>query len=408
MTMSILKFLVCLLCLFSFRVVLSDFGSIGVNYGRVANDLPDPPQVVELLKSNGISRVKIFDANPSIVSAFADTNIKVTVAMPNQLLSAAAATNINFTNRWLQARIVPFYPRTMIEAIAIGNEVFMDPQNTPYLVPAMKNMFASLLKLGLAADIKISSPLAFSALENTFPSSSAKFRSDLIKPVIEPMLEFLHQTRSYLMINFYPFFAYEANKDTISLDYALLRPNKGVKDPGNGIVYTSLFEAQLDAVFAALDALNFQDIRVVVSETGWPSVGGEKEFGAGVANAALYNGNLVRRVLTGGGTHLRPNQTLNVFLFALFNEDQKNGPISERNYGLFYPNMQRVYDIPLSLYAFNGTGPGVDNEPAPSGPCRKPGDCNHMKYSHSEPGASLRIFGILPCSLLLLHFLLGM
>ncbi|KAL8146529.1 hypothetical protein AgCh_004309 [Apium graveolens] len=134
--MSILKFLVCLLCLFSFRTVSSDFGSIGVNYGRVANDLPDPPQVVELLQSNGISRVKIFDANPSIISAFADTNIKVTIAMPNQLLSAAA--NINFTNRWLQARIVPFYPRTMTEAIAIGNEVFMDPQNTPYLVPAMK------------------------------------------------------------------------------------------------------------------------------------------------------------------------------------------------------------------------------------------------------------------------------
>ncbi|XP_074364845.1 glucan endo-1,3-beta-glucosidase-like [Apium graveolens] len=410
--MSILKFLVLLLCLFWFGCVSSsNFGSIGVNYGRVANNLPAPSKVVELLQANGINRVKIFDANPSVVSALADSSIKVTVAMPNQLLSSAAA-DINYTNAWLKARIVPFYPRTTIEAIAMGNEVFMDSKNTPFLVPAMQNMFASLLKLGLAGDIKISSPLAFSALETTYPPSSARFRSDLIKPVIEPMLNFLHQTRSYLMINFYPFFAYEANKDTISLDFVLLRPNNGVKDPANGNVYMSLFEAQLDAVHAALDALYFDDIRVVVTETGWPSAGGDKEFGAGVANAASYNGNLVRRVLTGGGTPLRPNNTLNVFLFALYNENQKNGPVSERNYGLFYPNQQKVYDIPLSLYALNSTGPGVDTgEGRPSEACKALNDCEHPFYkwgNSAQPRVSLRIFGILPCSLLLLHFLIGM
>ncbi|KAL8145214.1 hypothetical protein AgCh_003421 [Apium graveolens] len=127
-----------------------------------------------------------------------------------------------------------------------------------------------------------------------------------------------------------------------------------VKDSGNGNVYMSLF-AQLDAVFAALDALNFNDIKVVVSETGWPSAGGDTEFGAGADNAAAYNGNLVRRVLTGGGTPLRPNDKHNVFLFALFNENQKTGPVSERNYGLFYPNTEKVYDIPLSIDALNGT-----------------------------------------------------
>lgn len=43
-----------------------------------------------------------------------------------------------------------------------------------------------------------------------------------------------------------------------------------------------------------------------------------------------------------------PNESLNVFLFALFNENQKPGPTSEKNYGLFYPNEQKVYDIPLT------------------------------------------------------------
>ncbi|KAK1376830.1 Glucan endo-1,3-beta-D-glucosidase [Heracleum sosnowskyi] len=415
--MSILKFIVCLLCLFSFRTVSCDFGSIGVNYGRVADNLPDPSKVVQLLKSNGITRVKIFDAHPSVLSAFVDSGINVTVTMPNQLLSSAA-TDLSFTDSWLKARIVPFFPRTRIEAIAMGNEVFMDSQNTPYLVPAMQNMFASLLKLGFAHDIKISSPIAFSAFENTYPPSSASFKSDL-KPVIEPMLDFLQQSGSYLMVNIYPFFAYEANKDNISLDYALLRPNQGVKDPANGNVYQSLFVAQLDAVFAALDKMYYDDIKVVVSETGWPSAGEDTEYGAGPENAALYNGNLVRRVLTGGGTHLRPNHTLNVFLFALFNENQKNGPISERNYGLFYPNQQKVYDIPLSLDALNiavpsppnkGTGSSVDKGAEPSWMCEIAGQCkHHMQSSGSnQPRVSPGKFGVLPCSLLLLYFLIGM
>ncbi|GLT62908.1 hypothetical protein SLA2020_355100 [Shorea laevis] len=108
------------------------------------------------------------------------------------------------------------------------------------------------------------------------------------------------------MVNAYPFFAYSANSDTISLDYALFRNNSGVVDSGNGLRYHSLLEAQLDAVFTAMSALNYNDVKMVVTETGWPSMGDENEIGAGEENAASYNGNLVRRVLTRGGTPLRP------------------------------------------------------------------------------------------------------
>lgn len=259
-----------LLCLFLFLTVSFEFVSIGVNYGRIANDLPDPFKVVELLKSNGITCVKIFDASSSVLLALTNSGINVRVTMPNHLL-LSAATDISSIDAWLESNIVPFHPRTMIEAIAVGNEVFMNSLITPYLVPAMKNMHALLQKLNFTSDIKVSSPVAFSAFQNTYPPSSASFKSDLIKSVIKPMLDFLQQTGSYFMVNIYPFFAYEAyNTDTISLDYALLRPNNGIKDPANGNVYKSLFVAQLDAAFAALDALKFNDIKVVVSETGWP------------------------------------------------------------------------------------------------------------------------------------------
>ncbi|XVF77371.1 hypothetical protein PTKIN_Ptkin14bG0037800 [Pterospermum kingtungense] len=303
---------------------LSDAGSIGVNYGRVANNLPTPDKVVELLKSQGLNKVKLYDTDATVLTALANTGITVVVALPNELL-ASAASDQTFADNWVQSNISKYYPATKIEAIAVGNEVFVDPKNTTkYLVPAMKNVHASLVKFSLDSTIKISSPIALTALQNSYPSSAGSFKPDLVEPVIKPMLDFLNQTGSYLM------------------------ENSGLVDTGNGLKYYSLFEAQIDAVFAATSALKYGDVKMVVTETGWPSIGDENEIGASEANAASYNGNLVRRVLSGNGTPLRPQDPLNVYLFALFNENQKTGPTSERNYGLFYPNEQKVYDIPLT------------------------------------------------------------
>ncbi|OIW02885.1 hypothetical protein TanjilG_29661 [Lupinus angustifolius] len=338
-------------------------GSIGINYGRVANDLPSPSKVVELLKTEGLNRVKLYDTDANVVTAFANTSIKVIVAMPNELLSSSAA-NQSFTDAWVKANISGYHPATEIEAIAVGNEVFAN-NYTNYLVPAMKNVHASLTKFNLHKDIKISSPIALSALETSYPVSSGSFKPELVEPVIKPMLEFLRRTGSYLMINAYPFFAYSANSDKISLDYALFKENPGVVDSGNGFRYTNLLDAQIDAVYAAMSALKYDDVNVTVTETGWPSKGDSNEIGAGEDNAASYNGNLVKRVLTGRGTPLRPNDSLNVFLFALFNENQKPGPTSERNYGLFYPSEQKVYDIPLTLTEANVNSSGVGKREVP-------------------------------------------
>ncbi|KAK8706006.1 hypothetical protein V6N13_049588 [Hibiscus sabdariffa] len=330
-------------------------GSVGVNYGRVANNLPSPDKVVQLLKSQGVTKVKIFDTDPAVLSAFANSGISLVVCLPNEQLATAAGDQ-SFADNWVQDNILKYYPSTKIEAIAAGNEIIgaTVTDETKSLVPAMKAIQASLVKFKLDSDIKVSSPIAMSCMGSSYPPSAGSFKPELVDAAIKPMLDFLKQTGSYLMVNVYPFFAYKDSNNQISLDYALFKENPGVVDSGNGIKYNSLFDAQLDAVFAALSALKFDDMEVVVTETGWPSAGDASEFGAGLANAATYNGNLVRRVLSGNGTPLRPKDPLSVYIFALFNENQKPGPTSERNYGLFYPDMQRVYTIPLSQQGLNG------------------------------------------------------
>ncbi|CAN1775826.1 GN1 [Linum perenne] len=162
-------------------------GSIGVNYGRIANDLPSPAKVVELLKAQGITRVKLYDTNSDVLTALAGSGISVTVALPNEMLSDTAADQ-TFADNWVHANISQFYPSTQFEAIAVGNEVFVDPKNTtPYLVSAMKNVFNSLVKYNLTS-IKVSSPIALSALQNSYPASSGSFKPDLVDFVIKPML----------------------------------------------------------------------------------------------------------------------------------------------------------------------------------------------------------------------------
>ncbi|EXC27249.1 Glucan endo-1,3-beta-glucosidase 13 [Morus notabilis] len=330
-------------------VAFADGGSIGVNYGRIANNLPSARKVVQLLRSQGLERVKVYDTDPAVLKSLSGSGIKVTVDLPNELLSSAARHQ-SFANSWVQRNVVAYHPATQIEAIAVGNEVFVDPHNTTtFLVPAMKNIHAALVKNNLDSSIKISSPIALSALQNSYPASAGSFRPELVELVFKPLLDFLRQTGSFLMVNAYPFFAYESNSDVISLDYALFRENPGVVDAGNGLRYFNLFDAQIDAVFAAMSALKYDDIKMVVTETGWPSKGDENEIGASVENAAAYNGNLIRRILTGGGTPRRPKEELTVYLFALFNENQKNGPTSERNYGLFYPDEKKVYNIPFTV-----------------------------------------------------------
>lgn len=140
---------------FLFLCLSSTAYSIGVNYGTLGNNLPAPTQVANFLKTQTlIDRVKIFDTNPDILRAFANSGIAVTVTVGNG--DIPRLTDLREARRWVVSNIKPFHPQTRINYIAVGNEVLHwgDQNLIANLVPAMRTIYHALIREGLN-DIKV-------------------------------------------------------------------------------------------------------------------------------------------------------------------------------------------------------------------------------------------------------------
>jgi len=365
----------------SFLVVLFHLAvavhGIGINYGTLGDNLPPPATVANFLKTRTtIDRVKIYDVNPQILQAFANTGVPVTVTAPNG--DIAILKQIESARQWVVTHIKPFHPQTKIKYILVGSELLHwgDAAMIRGLNPAMRTLHAALLAEGIT-DIKVFNP-SFSLLllallhiyrtchafkfslvnflflflffqvttahslgimRSSIPPSAGRFRPGYAKHVLGPMLKFLKETKAPFMVNPYPYFGYNGK----NVNFLLFRPNRGLYDRYTKLSYTNQFDALLDAVYSAMKDLGHGDVDIAIGETGWPSVCDGWDA-CSLSNAQSFNGQLVKHLASGKGTPLMPNRTFETYIFALFNENQKPGPIAERNWGLFKPDFTPVYD----------------------------------------------------------------
>ncbi|KAK1435065.1 hypothetical protein QVD17_00825 [Tagetes erecta] len=322
---------------------------VGINYGQIGNNLPSPSRVSILLGSLNISRVKLYDADPNVLTAFANTNVEFIIGLGNEYLQKMQ--DPQQAQIWIQQKLQPHISQTKITCVTVGNEVLggVDPQLPQYLVPAMKSMYQALVNLGLNSQVYVTTAHSLQILKTSFPPSNGAFRDDLIQ-YIQPILSFHAMTNSPFLINAYPYFAYKNDPKNVQIEYLLFEPNPGTVDPNTNLKYDNMLYAQIDAVYSGIKALGHSDIQVRISETGWPSKGDVDEPGATVENAGIYNRNLLQRMQGGQGTPAHPSQRIDIYVFALFNENMKPGPTSERNYGLYYPDGTPVYNLGVQGY----------------------------------------------------------
>ncbi|MED6146684.1 hypothetical protein PIB30_036759 [Stylosanthes scabra] len=355
-------FLILLSLFLAFKFNLSNGESfIGVNYGQVADNLPPPSATAKLLQSTAIGKVRLYGSDPAIIKALANTGIGIVIGAANGDIPSLAS-DPNYAKNWVSSNVLPFYPSSNVILITVGNEIITsnDPNLMNQMLPAIQNVQNALNAANLGGKIKVSTVHSMAVLKDSEPPSAGKFHPEY-STVLQGLLSFNNATGSPFAINPYPYFAYRDDPGRQdNLAFCLFQPNAGRLDPNTNIKYMNMFDAQVDAVRSALNSMGFKDVEIVVAETGWPYKGDSSEVGPSLENAKAYNGNLIAHLRSMVGTPLMPGKSVDTYIFALYDEDLKPGPTSERSFGLFNPDQSMIYDAGLSKQQQqNSTSPVV-------------------------------------------------
>lgn len=320
-------------------------GTYGINYGRIADNIPSPNEVVTLLKAAKIKNVRIYNFDHSVLDAFKGSGLDLVIGLPNENVKDMS-DNPDHALTWVRDNVQSYLPETHIVGIAVGNEVLgggdQDLQNALY--GAVRNMYNATQQLNIDRVVQITTAHSQAVFANSYPPSSCVF-TETVSQNMKKLLALFSQMGSPFCLNAYPFLAYMGSPDQIDINYALFNPTDGIYDEKTKLHYDNMLDAQIDAAYAALEDAGFGKMEVIVTETGWASRGDANEEAATFANARTYNYNLRKRLAKRKGTPRRPKSVLKAYIFALFNENSKPGPTSERNFGLYKPDGTLSYDV---------------------------------------------------------------
>ncbi|KAL6225331.1 hypothetical protein ACLB2K_004181 [Fragaria x ananassa] len=322
----------------------------GINWGSMMTHPLPPKKVVAMLKENGFKKVKLFDAEPSMMDALAGSGLEVMVGIPNDKLSELAS-DYGSAKAWVKHNVTSYLydGGVAIKYVAVGNEPFLSSYNGSYVkttYPAMKNIQKALYDSSQEVGSKIKVTTPFNA--DVYHSRSDKptdgeFRQNIRDSMVQ-ILGLLKQAKSPFLVNIYPFLSLSQNTD-FPREFAFFDGGgKGVDD-GN-IHYDNVFDANLDTAHYALKKEGYSDLEIIIGEVGWPTDGGRD---ANVKLAQKFYDGLFKKLAKGQGSPLRKG-SVEVYLFSLFDENSKSiapGDF-ERHWGIFRYDGQPKFPMDIS------------------------------------------------------------
>ncbi|PKU83167.1 glucan endo-1,3-beta-glucosidase 6 [Dendrobium catenatum] len=317
---------------------------IGVNLGTQASHPLSPSIVVQMLKDNGIEKLKLFGAEEGTLNALKNTGIQVMVGIQNDMLPGLAA-DMNAAEIWVSKNVSSYVNDGVnISYVAVGNEPFLKTLNGTYLqstFPALQNIQSALIKAGLGNQVKATIPLNADVYESvTGKPSDGDFRAD-IKDLMLSIVKFLNDNSSPFTVNIYPFISL-LNDPNFPVDYAFFDGSSSPIIDGS-TTYSNTLDANHDTLVSALKKNGFSNISIIVGEIGWPTDG---NINANVQYAQKFNQGLMNHI--GQGTPMRPG-TLDVYLFSLIDEDEKSIQPGnfERHWGIFTFDGRTKYQLKI-------------------------------------------------------------
>ncbi|GLJ21552.1 hypothetical protein SUGI_0399470 [Cryptomeria japonica] len=322
---------------------------LGVNWGTLSTHPLSPDTVVQLLRDNGIKKVKLFDADAETMRALAHTNIEVMVAIPNDMLLNLTSDS-DAAQKWVATNISRYtFPGGVnIKYVAVGNEPFLESYNGSFLnvtLPALQNVQRALKDAGLE-EIKATVPLnadVYNSPDTNPVPSGGDFRPE-VRDLMIQIVKFMNDNGAPFTVNIYPFLSLYANEH-FPVDFAFLDGN-GQPLTDGAFQYTNVFDANLDTLIWSLKKAGFPNMPIVVGEIGWPTDGDKN---ANSEYAQRFNQGLLKHLMSGQGTPMRRGN-IEAYLFSLFDEDAKSiAPGNfERHWGIFQYDGQPKYPLDLS------------------------------------------------------------
>jgi hypothetical protein len=207
------------------------------------------------------------------------------------------------------------------------------------------------------SSVKVSTVNAMDALASSDPPSSGAFKPELAA-TLDPLLAFQRPTRRSSSTRT-PTSRTSATRGQIRWPSACSSPTTVAPDAWSGLTYTNMFDAQVDAVCAALDAKGYKDVDIVVAETGWPHKGNPDEADATVENARAFVSGLVSHLRSLSSMPRAPDKSVVTYIFAMYDEDLKPGKASERYFGLFQTSLAETYPTGLLRNGTTGLTPAT-------------------------------------------------
>ncbi|TQD76489.1 hypothetical protein C1H46_037980 [Malus baccata] len=335
--------------LFVLATTVSTCGAIGVNWGTTASHPLPPAKVVELLKSNNVTKVKLFDADPGVLGALSGSKLSVTVGIPNALLKSLNSSK-KAAESWVHDNVTRYVSNggggggVKIEYVAVGDESFLQSygeQFHPFVIGAAMNIHTALARAKLESNVKVVVPCSFdSFLSESGHPSKGHFRADLNRTMIE-LLTFLSKHNSPFFATISPFRSLRQNKN-ISLDFTLFKDNAKPHNDSRK-TYKNSFDLSYDTLVTALSTVGFPKMEIVVSQIGWPTDGAAN---ATSSTAETFMKGLMAHLRSKSGTPLRPrNPSSETYVFSLLDEDQRSISTGnfERHWGVFTFDGQAKY-----------------------------------------------------------------
>ncbi|WOG94613.1 hypothetical protein DCAR_0313909 [Daucus carota subsp. sativus] len=344
-----LNYTISLLLFLNLGSSLFSTTAIGVNWGTSASHPLPPDKAVELLKANGITKIKLFDADASVLEALSGYNADVTLGIPNSMLHGLNSS-FKAAQNWVHDNVTRFVSqgagRLRIRYIAVGDEPFLQSygnQFHPFVVGAATNIQAALFRAKLANEVRVVVPCSFDAFQSKSGlPSGGHFRSDINKTMIQ-LLGFLDKHHSPFFVTISPFLKYYQKENT-SLDFALFRETAHPHNDSHKI-YKNAFDLSYDTVVSALSAARFPQIDIVIGQIGWPTDG----FANATSSIAEeFMKGLIGHLNSKSGSPLRPhNPPIETYILSLLDENQRSIATGnfERHWGIFTFDGQAKYHV---------------------------------------------------------------